>query len=298
MPIENRYFHDVTLREKLRTFLEDKLNENSVNDVEFILGKDFYQIDDEPVQIVTVDGSYKTIEKSFTPGMIMEFIGTPEAIKDTFVISYTIPIMFLVETQNKYTSIKESLQAFTLSLVGEDFEIGDYLIGTNCSEVTNSEQVQDINGIEYVKMSTNVFISVVKDALLGNKIETYLGLLSDYSDLVRIYPIERNITRVFIEENTQYNDKKETFTAFKESTYSGTLSFVININKQIFIELIDHMEEPKLLNKLFSHRIKYGFLNPYNKLININSITLDGTIGTYSIMTIVFKRHFKMDIET
>jgi|LGOV01.1.fsa_nt_gb hypothetical protein len=293
------YNNDDTLRETIRKFTNDKLNEagkvEEVQLVDFILGKDFLQTDEDLTQVKQIDGTYKTLKDTFTVGMITDFLGIPEAIKDLKLIAYTLPMVILVSTEKKYDIIKESLERFVVSLIGQDFDENGYIFGTNCTEMTNTEQVQDINGVEYVKYTCTIFITTTKNALLGNRIESYFG--EDEQHIVRVYPTDRTTTRAFIPEETQRNNLKESTTIFKESTWQGDLSFVISKNDPVYMALIQHIEEPTFLNKTWYYRVKYGafengaFENgTFNKEVGLQGITLDGEIGTYALMSIVMKR--------
>ena len=287
------YNNDNTLRETIRTFLENLLNQAGKPDadqlVDFVLGKDFLQVDDELVKVKQLDNTYKTITDTFTVGMITDFLGTPEPLKGLELITYTIPVVFLVSTKTKYDDIKESLERFIRLLIGEDYEENGYAFGTNATEITNTEQVQDINGIEFVKLTTTVFITSTKFALLGNFIESFFG--ETEANAIRIYPSERSTTRAFIPEETHKNDEKESTTIFKESTWAANLSFIITKSSIIFKKLIELMEEPTTLNKTWFYRVKYGEIaGPYDKLIGLQGLTLDGEIGNFVLMSIVMKR--------
>ena len=286
------YNNDNTLRETIRTFLENLLNQAGKPDteqlVDFILGKDFLQTDDDLVMLKTVENTFRKVEDTFTIGMITDFLGIPEPLKGLKLIRYSIPMVFLVSTKSKYDQIKESLERFVELLIGEDYEEDGYIFGTNCTEMTNTEQVQDINGIEYVKMTCTVFITSTIDALLGNKIETYLGISSPN---VRIYPTDRSTTRAFIPEETQKNNEKESTTIFKESTWVANLSFVVNKQSTLYAQLITHLEEPTALNKTWAYSITYGSIaGPFAKTVGIQGITLDGEIGNFALMTLVLKK--------
>jgi len=288
------YNNDDTLRETIRKFLSDKLNEAgkpaTEQLVDFVLGKDFLQTDDDLTAIKQIDGTYRVMEDTFTIGMITDFLGVPEAIKDLKLITYTLPMVMLVSTKVKYDLIKESLERFVISLIGQDFEENGYIFGTNCSEITNTEQVQDINGVEYVKYTATVFITSTKDALLGNKIESHFG--ETEGSATRIYPTDRSTTRAFIPEETQRNDLKESTTIFKESTWTGNLSFVISKKSSVYTKLIQHLEEPTELNKIWYYKVIYGsFGGTFIKDIGLQGITLDGEIGDFALMTMIMKRN-------
>ena len=288
------YNNDDTLRETIRLFLHNLLNvagkPTTEQLVDFVLGKDFLQTDDDLVQIKQIDGTYRAIEDTFTIGMITDFLGVPEAIKDLKLITYTLPMVMLVSTKSKYDLIKESLERFVISLIGQDYEENGYIFGTNCTEITNTEQVQDINGIEYVKYTATVFITTTKDALLGNKIESWFGEIEPAA--IRIYPTDRSTTRAFIPEETQRNDLKESTTIFKESTWTGNLSFVISKKSTVYAKLIQHLEEPTELNKMWFYKVIYGsFGGTFTKDIGLQGLTLDGEIGTFALMSIVMKRN-------
>ena len=284
------YNNDNTLREIIRKFTNTKLTEAGLNKVDFVLGKDFLQTDDDLTAIKQIDGTYRVLKDTFTVGMITDFLGTPEAIKDLKLITYTLPMVMLVSTKKKYDLIKEALERFVVSLIGQDFEEEGYVFGTNCSEMTNTEQVSDINGVEYVKYTCTIFITSTKEALLGNKIESYFG--ENELSIVRVYPTDRTTTRAFIPEETQRNDLKESTTIFKESTWQGDLSFIISKLSPVYAKLIIHIEEPTELNKTWFYRVNYGanFGGAFDKVIGLQGLTLDGEIGTYALMTIVMKR--------
>lgn len=288
------YNNDNTLRETIRTFLENLLNIAGKPDtdqlVDFVLGKDFLQVDDNLIKVKKLDNTFRKIEDTFTVGMITDFLGIPEALKGLKLIRYTIPMVFLVSTKAKYDDIKESLERFVELLIGEDYDENGYIFGTNCTEMTNTEQVQDINGIEYVKLTCSVFITSTKDALLGNKIESYFGETEPAK--VRIYPTDRSTTRAFIPEETQRNNEKESTTIFKESTWVGNLSFVVTKQSTVYEKLIQHLEEPTSLNKTWFYRVVYGVLNvgPFNKEIGLQGLTLDGEIGNFALLSIIMKK--------
>ena len=155
--------------------------------------------------------------------------------------------------------------------------------------MTNTEQVQDINGVEYVKYTATVFITSTKFALLGNKIESWFG--ENLAGIVRIYPTDRSTVRAFIPEETQRNNLKETTTIFKESTWQADLSFVISNKSVVYPKLIEHLEQPTELNKIWFYRVVYTlFEDTYDKEIGIQGITLDGEIGNYALMSIIMKK--------
>ena len=303
----NTYNNDDTLRETIRTFLENLLNAagkpNTEQLVEFVLGKDFLQTDDDLLMLKQVNGTFRKVEDTFTIGMITDFLGTPEPLKGLELIRYTIPMVFLVSTKVKYDEIKESLDRFVRSLIGEGYEENGFVFATNCTEMTNTEQVQDINGIEYVKLTCSVFISSTKNALLGNFIETYFGLSASFN--TRVYPTERNSTRAFIPEETQRNNEEETRTVFKESTWQNNLSFIIDKREVIFSHLIIQLEEPEDLNPEYYRKVVYGDMKKpdpndptkfgtdpleFEKTIALQSISLDGEIGNFALITVVVKK--------
>lgn len=292
--MDDVYNNDDTLRETIRKFLNDLANAAGKPDteqlVDFVLGKDFLQTDDDLTAIKQIDGTFKVLKDTFTPGMITDFLGIPEAIKDLKLITYTLPMVWLVSTKDKYEVIKESLERFVISLVGQDFIENGYIFGTNCTEMTNTEQVQDINGVEYVKLTATVFITSTKDALIGNKIESHFGETA--GSAVRIYPTDRSTTRAFIPEETQRNDLKESTTIFKESTWTANLSFVISKKSTVYTKLIRHLEEPTELNKIWYYKVIYGaFGGEFIKDIGLQGLTLDGEIGAFALMSIIMKRN-------
>lgn len=286
------YNGDNTLREVIRNFLENLLNQAGKPDteqlVDFVLGKDFLQTDDDLVKFKQIDGTYRKVEDTFTIGMITDFLGIPEPLKGLKLIRYSLPMVFLVSTKNKYDIIKESLERFVELLIGEDYDESGYVFGTNCTEMTNTEQVQDINGVEYVKLTCTVFITSTTEALLGNKIETHFGETEESK--IRIYPTDRSTTRAFIPEETHKNNEKESTTIFKESTWVSNLSFIVTKQSTLFEKLIEHLEEPKSLNKTWIHNVKYGTIGDYTKTVGLQGLTLDGEIGNYALLTIVMKK--------
>ena len=298
------YNNDNTLRETIRSFIETQLNTaakpSSEQLVDFVLGKDFLQTSDDITQVKTITGTFRTVNEEFTIGMITDFLGTFEPLKNLKLITYTLPMVFLVSTKVKYDEIKESLERFVDLLIGSDFEENGYVFATNCTEMTNTEQVTDINGIEYVKMTTNVFITSTVKALLGNKIETYLGPVDENGDfdetkLIRIYPTDRSTSRAFIPEETHKNEEKESTTIFKESTWTANLSFVIKKDEEgesFYQDLIIQLEDPTLLNKTWSYRIVYGDIvaNPFDKVVSFQGITLDGEIGNFALASLILKK--------
>lgn len=290
----NMYNNDNTLRETIRLFLNNLLNIAALVEgeqlVDFVIGKDFLQSTDELTQVKLIDGTYRTVEDTFTIGMISDFLGIPEPIKGLELISYTIPMLFLVSVEHKYDDIRESLERFVRLLIGEGYEENGYIFGTNCSEITNTGNIENINGIKYIHFTASIFITSTKYALIGNFIESYLG--EDEEGIIRIYPTERSTTRAFIPEETHKNNNKESTTLFKESTWVGNLSFVINNTSPLFATLVQHMEEPILLNKSWIYRVVYATLDnaTYDKLIGLQGLTLDGEIGNYAVMSITMKR--------
>lgn len=287
------YNNDTTLREVIRNFLNTLLN-NASNVggeqlAEFVLGKDLLKTDDDLIKVKQIDGTFRTMSDTFTVGMITDFLGKPEPIKGLKLIRYSIPIVFLVPNDAKYEKYKESLERFTELLIGEDFEESGYIFATNTTEITNTEQVQKINGIDYIKLTVTVFITSTKESILGNKIESYLGETD--TTYVRIYPTGRTTSRAFIPEETQWNNQKETFTIFKESTWSANLSFVIDKREDLYASLIWHLEEPTELNKVWYHRTIYPIIEtPFDKEIGIESLTFSGEIGEYGVFTIKMKK--------
>lgn len=286
------YNKDDSLRNTIRVFLQQQLTDAAIDPVVFLLGKDFLQADDETVAIKQIDNSFRTVSNEFTPGMIIEFLGKPTPLKGLELITYTLPLSFLVSTRGDlYTKIKESLEIFSRNLIGSDYEVDGYVFATNADEITNNEQIRDINGKEFVVLSTTVYITSTKDALIGNKIESYFG--EDIENIVRIYPTERNTTRIFTEEETHRNDNKESWTAFKESSYSNDFSFIIKRTESIYKSLIIHLEEPTFLNKTWFYRVVYGSLDlSFDKTVGLKSITLNGEIGDYVAMSVVMKKAF------
>jgi hypothetical protein len=289
----SNYNSDNTLREVIRNFIQTQLNlaanvggEQKVN---FVVGKDFRQISEDLIQVIQVDNTYRTVEDTFTIGMIVDMLGTPEPIKNMVLLRYTIPMSFFVSTENKYDEIKEALQLFVRNLVGNDFDEAGYIFGTNASEITNTGKIQTINGIEYVQMTCNVYITSTENALLGNKVKSYIG--EDFDSLIRIYPVGRSTTRSFTVEETQWNNNKETFTLFKESTWNADLTFVIDTRYDLFEKLIEHLENPTLLNKAWAYRIDYSFFTSsvYDKSVGFSSIVNSALIGEYAVFTVTMK---------
>lgn len=305
----DKYNNDSTLRELIRSFIETKLNEAGIvegqDPLEFVVGKDFLQTDDNLVKQKLVDGTFRTVKEKFVIGMIEDFLGIPEPVKGYEMIAYTIPMVLLVSTKTNYDVAKDSIDRFIKLLIGEDYIVSGHFFGTNCSEATNTEQVVDINGIEYVKYAITVFVTTSVKAIIGNFVETYLGPVTeaglfDETNLIRIYPTDRSTARAYIPEETHKNDKKESTTIFKESTWAANLSIIIDNRTPLLREFVVELEEPTKLNKPYSYRVVYPFIKIVDeveepdplvtdKVILTENIGLDAQIGDYVLMNMKLK---------
>jgi hypothetical protein len=188
MAIEN------TNREDVRSFLQSIFDAID-KDINIEIVKDIDRVDDLITQEIEVEGTYVFNEETFTICMIDDFLGTFEPLKDKNIITYTVPIVILANTEapNEYfTKLKNAMEEFVSSLVGNYFQVNASLgYATNCTEYTNTEVRFDINGVEYIKWLVTVFLTKTDGVIVGNQVEYGIRLLDSTPDAI----IGTNITK-------------------------------------------------------------------------------------------------------
>ena len=175
MAVEN------TGREDVRSFLQDRLDD-IVKDIDIIIVKDIFRVDDLITKAELIDGTYVTVDKTFTVCMIDDFLGTFEPLKDKKIITYTIPIITFSNTEEDdteyFTNLKNAMEEFVASLIGNFYQVSSNLgYATNSSEYTNTEVRINLNGIEYIKWLTTIYLTKTNDVIVGNQVEYGIRLL-------------------------------------------------------------------------------------------------------------------------
>ena len=190
---------DETMREKIRKFIQTKLNVvRATTDIEFVVVKDIAKTNEDTTEITTIAGTYETFDKKMTYAVVYDFFGKPEPIKGMNLVSYPVRVDFMVFQEDldeeRFNQEKNAIQAFQLSLIGEFFTSApeDYSFMTSASEYTNTEMIIEMNGVEYVKYTMLVYITNAADGYSGNSVIHKIKLASEgveeYQEIIVISP--------------------------------------------------------------------------------------------------------------
>ncbi|RLI51989.1 hypothetical protein DRO61_00875 [Candidatus Bathyarchaeota archaeon] len=185
---------DETMREKIRVFIQTQLNaaRETENNIEFVVIKDIAKTSEDNTEITQIDGTYATVEESMTYAVVYDFFGKPQPIKGMNIISYPIRVDYLVYQKDldeeRFNQEKNAIQKFQRALIGEFFATESFM--TNASEYTNTETIIEINGIEYVKYTMIVYITVAEDAYAGNLVKHKIkgGTITEYAEIIVLSP--------------------------------------------------------------------------------------------------------------
>ena len=288
---------DSTLRETLRVFLQDKLNENTKS-IEFVLGKDFYQVSDEITKIKLIDGTFRTVEDTFTMAMIDDFLGTPIPIPNSRLISYTIPIVILANTklENDYfDNLKEALEEFTTALLPQQgvppVEQDGFRFVTNATEYTNTERTVRINGIEYIKYTLTAFITSSTNILYGNDLKYEMGIKG--GSLIEIFPLERTHTRSAVTEAKQILGSKDVTSINRNNIWSGQFSVFWakpNAITNTIIEWVEKEDTAYTQNTVFDWKTTWPESIIGQRDVILEDATIIPTVGNGILIVFTIKK--------
>lgn len=285
---------DETNREEIRKFLQERAEDATalVSGVPIAIVKDIQRVNAEITEEQQIPGTLGLIDETFTLGMIDDYLGKFEPIKGEKLIVYTIPLIFMVNTKNDdnyFELLKTTLDAFVVSLIGEFYSIQSNLgYATTCTEYTNTEQIFDINGGEYIKYLMTIFITKTTDIAVGNEIVYRIKKATEGS-YTSILPLIRGAAKSFTPNFYQTLTENEAGAVPEKGIYDARLGFFLKKTDPLLKEFIKLVETQDYNNNVIYDLEKNYYDDPellFERKFIILSCQINDELGTFVFILI------------
>lgn len=313
------------IEKALTDFLREKLNENTF-DIQFAFGFWVYKDEtfgDYTEETIEPEGHIDYEEnRNIVPCAIEYYNGDILALEGIFDAEYSLPMSFQINSDEQYYIIQatNAIDEVKNKLRGQVFQIDvpytdeddneqteTFTMVTQTSNLTPMGNTQTQKGTTYSFGSITFDFTISKTAVFGNQFQVYMrehGYPEDSSeprDYVRLYPLDPTSTRENTLEPFQSFGTNETSHEVQESSYSNSITMIVE-NKDLHFTLLKDIMKKDFLSRRFDIKIDvFRHLDDEEPDFTFEDVIVLSTgeavysIGEEAVITFGYVKAFKRD---